>query len=148
MWWLCGVDTVLPIGDIVYGAGIVVIGLYVLAIGDEIATSQGYFEADNSELQNKGEVTKDNPPTEKDGYIAPKGEPKKGKTKDGKTGWVDKYGNIWVPAPTGSPAAHGGGHWDVTRGDGKGYINVYPEAKIRTGDGKRPHLPIDVILKY
>ncbi len=148
MWWLCGADTVLPIGDIVYGAGIVVIGLYVLAIGDEIATSHVYFEADNSEHQDKGEVTKDNPPTEKDGYIAPKGGPKKGKTKDGKTGWVDKYGNIWVPAPSGSPSAHGGGHWDVTRGDGKGYINVYPEAKIRTGGGKRPHLPIDAILKY
>ena len=87
-------------------------------------------------------VNKKDPPTEKDGYKAPKGGPKKGKTKDGKEGWVDKYGNIWVPAPTGSATAHGGGHWDVQRKDGTGYTNVYPGGTTRPGKGKPPTLPI------
>ena len=35
MWWLCGVDTALPIGDIVYIVGIVVINIYNLTEVDE-----------------------------------------------------------------------------------------------------------------
>ena len=77
-------------------------------------------------------------PTEEDGYHAPKGKPQKGKTKDGKKGWKDKNGNIWVPVSTGSREAHGGGHWDVNRGDDKGYVNVYPGGHIRPGEGKIP----------
>ena len=96
-----------------------------------------YTEEENEAPQ----VNKHDPPTEKDGYIAPKGGPKKGKTKDGREGWVDAKGNIWVPAPTGTPTAHGGGHWDVNRADGKGYINVYPGRKIRKGRGKPPTIP-------
>ena len=92
----------------------------------------------------KGHVTSKNPPTEEDGYVAPKGGVKRGKTKDGKTGWVDKNGNVWVPAPTGSATAHGGGHWDVQRPDGKGYANVYPGGGMRPGGGKMPILPHNV----
>ena len=57
-------------------------------------------------------------PPESSGYIPPKGGPKKGTTKDGKAGWVDKNGNVWVP----DPSNHAGDHWDVT--GKKGYINV------------------------
>ncbi len=86
-------------------------------------------------------VSKDVPPTEADGYIAPRNGPRSGKTADGKRGWVDKNGNIWVPAPDGSPQAHGGGHWDVERPDGNGYTNRYPGGKERAGKGKRPNIP-------
>ena len=52
-------------------------------------------------------------------------------------GWKDSEGNIWIPDSNG----HGGDHWDVQRGDGKGYINVYPDGKRRGGKGKKPKLP-------
>jgi RHS repeat-associated protein len=87
-------------------------------------------------------VDKDTPPSETDGYFAPKNGPSKGKTKNGETGWVDIYGNIWVPAPDGSSKAHGGGHWDVNRRDGKGYTNRYPGGYERPGKGKPPYLPV------
>ena len=79
-------------------------------------------------------------PTEEDGYIAPKGGAVKGKAK-GKIGWKDKYGNIWVPAPTDTSQGHGGGHWDVQSPKG-GYSNVYPGGKIRGGKSPYPRLPI------
>ncbi|SET98389.1 RHS repeat-associated core domain-containing protein [Lacrimispora sphenoides] len=87
------------------------------------------------------EVTKDKPPTDNEGYVAPKGGPVQGKDKSGNKGWVDKNGNIWVPVPDGSPNAHGGGHWDVQRPDGKGYVNKYPGGAERKGSGKVPNLP-------
>uniref|UniRef100_UPI004056F44A RHS repeat domain-containing protein n=1 Tax=Acetatifactor sp. TaxID=1872090 RepID=UPI004056F44A len=69
-------------------------------------------------------------PPESSGYVPPKGGPKKGKTKSGKTGWVDKNGNIWVP----DPSNHGGDHWDV---EGKeGYINVGRNGHTWGGKGK------------
>ena len=80
-------------------------------------------------------------PTEKEGYAPPKSGPEWVKSKDGKkSGWKDKNGNIWIPAPTGSREAHGGGHWDVQRPDGKGYTNVYPKGKVRhsKSGGKLP----------
>ena len=86
-------------------------------------------------------VDKKTPPTEKDGYVAPKGGPKEGKTKSGERGWIDKNGNVWVPRPDGTPQAHGGGHWDVNRPDGKGYVNRYPGGHERPGAGKAPNLP-------
>ncbi len=48
---------------------------------------------------------------------------------------------MWVPVPDGSPQAHGGGHWDVNRPDGKGYVNRYPGGKTRPGAGKEPNFP-------
>jgi len=86
-------------------------------------------------------VDKKTPPTEKDGYVAPKGGAREGKTKSGERGWVDKNGNVWVPRPDGTPDAHGGGHWDVNRPDGKGYVNKYPGGHERPGTGKVPSLP-------
>ena len=72
-------------------------------------------------------------PTKEDGYIPPKNwDGKKVKhSKNGKVGWPDKNGNIWVPTGPG-PLAHGGSHWDVQFPNG-GYDNVYPGGKVRPG---------------
>ena len=45
---------------------------------------------------------------------------------------MDKAGNIWIPAPTGSGKDHGGGHWDV-QSPGGGYANVYPKGGVSNG---------------
>lgn len=77
------------------------------------------------------------PPSKEDGYIAPK----KGRDNGSSRGWIDKNGNIWVPVPDGAPNAHGGGHWDVQRPDGRGYTNRYPGGYERPGKGIRPNIP-------
>jgi hypothetical protein len=88
------------------------------------------------------EVKKDVPPTEEDGYIAPKNGPYKDYAPGSqKQGWVDSKGNYWVPAPTGSGSDHGGGHWDVYGPRGNNYVNRYPGGKERGGVGKKPNLP-------
>ena len=118
--------------------------LYVYCIGNPImyrdptglTATRGKPQA-----QNDSKVTKGNPPTQNDGYVAPRGGPVQGKDKNGKTGWVDKNGNVWVPVPDGTPSAHGGGHWDVQRPDGKGYVNRYPGGRERPGSGKAPNIP-------
>ena len=94
----------------------------------------------DSELDEKGNpvVKPGQQPTEKDGYIAPKEGPVKSREKNG---WVDKNGNVWVPVPTGSPQAHGGGHWDVQSPKG-GYSNVYPGGKARGGKAPYPNISL------
>ena len=101
-------------------------------------------EANDKSDGSDGVVTSKNPPTENDGYHPPKGGAKRGKTKNGENGWVDDKGNVWVPAPSGSSKAHGGGHWDVNRKDGKGYVNIYPGGKMRPGKGLPPMLQITI----
>ena len=101
-------------------------------------------EANDKSDGSDGVVTSKNPPTENDGYHPPKGGAKRGKTKSGENGWVDDKGNVWVPAPSGSSKAHGGGHWDVNRKDGKGYVNIYPGGKMRPGKGLPPMLQITI----
>ena len=42
----------------------------------------------------------------------------------GRTGWVDRSGDIWVPSRAGE--SHGGPHWDVQINGGRGgHQNVY-----------------------
>ena len=145
MSWLLVVDGPFPVGDALYIlGGAIIVGFTLDAINESVSPPIVWEEKNNNTTE-KGTVTKGDPPTEEDGYVAPNEGAKKGKTKDGKTGWVDKHGNIWVPAPTGSKIAHGGGHWDVQRGDGKGYTNVYPGGKIRPGGGKPPKLSLIMI---
>jgi RHS repeat-associated protein len=69
-------------------------------------------------------------PTGKDGYNPPKkwnGE--KVKAPDGRYGYPDKDGNVWVPTGTPEQGGHGGPHWDVEHpGGGYGnYDNVFPK---------------------
>ena len=69
------------------------------------------------------------------GYIPPKGGPRLAPYGNRK-GWLDRYGNIWLP----DKSRQGGDHWDVQ--DGKGnYVNVYPNGHRSPGKG-RVNLPI------
>ena len=132
-----------PIGEVLFGITVVIAvtvgGIEVgTLIGERLSTewqngafSEGTSQTDDQEndLPQEGEVDPNVPPREEDGYKPPRTGPRKRKTKDGRKGWEDKNGNIWVPAETKSN--HGGAHWDVQRGDGKGYANVYPGGRIR-----------------
>lgn len=67
-------------------------------------------------------------PTENDGFIPPKNwDGKKVKAPNGRFGWQDIKGNIWVPS---GPTGHGGPHWDVQHPK-RGYDNVVPGGRIR-----------------
>lgn len=70
-------------------------------------------------------------PTVQDGFVPPKRwDGKKHRHPiNGKVGYPDKKGNIWVPTGPG-PLAHGGPHWDVQTPDGRAK-NVYPGGKVR-----------------
>ena len=140
------IDGPLPIGDIV---AVVAVGI-AFGIGvAEWETSKeterySIIEAENQEpapkLDDKGRpvVEPGQVPTEEDGYIAPKEGPIWDRKK---RGWRDRNENVWVPAPTGSEKAHGGGHWDV-ESPGGGYINVYPKGgnyNGRVSGGKKPY---------
>jgi len=64
------------------------------------------------------------------GYQPPRGGPRKVRVQHGKyrgrVGWLDKNGDIWVS--TRPAEAHGGPHWDVQIGGGRGgHRNVYPD---------------------
>ncbi len=146
-WWLTVVDGPLPIGDIVYVIGCTALGtlavvetVIIIDHVDAVSQTNGDSLPDSRERDENGRiiVVPGEIPTEADGYIPAKGGPQKGKTNNGKIGWKDKKGNIWVPAPTGYGSDHGGGHWDVNRPDGTGYANVYPGGHVRHGKGRMP----------
>ena len=152
LWWLHGADGLLPIGDIVYWGVAGILGVAVIGSTTYASLSNlSMASADTPELDKDGKpvVEPGQQPAEEDGYIAPKNGPVRGKTKDGRTGWKDKNGNIWVPAPTGTSLAHGGGHWDV-ESPGGGYTNVYPRGGSGKGGprgGKAPYPKIPVYPK-
>lgn len=110
------------------------------ATADDAETADPPDSVDEPELDEKGYpvVRPKQVPTKKEGYIAPKGGPE---WDEAKKGWKDKYGNIWVPVPTGSSGAHPSGHWDVQSPRG-GYTNIFPGKPTPKG-GKKPypHLP-------
>ena len=113
-------------------------------VNNAAATTPSFSKSESKEDESskaEPEVTSKDPPTEKDGYIAPKGGPRKARGRNGQVGWIDANGNIWVPAATGSRSAHGGGHRDVQSRGGNGYTNVYPGGKTRPGKGRPPKLP-------
>jgi hypothetical protein len=116
---------------------------YQLFKSDANKQSPFYIERatkSNANGEAKPEQTKSNDaqapgkPTKEDGYIPPKKwDGKKVKhPKNGKVGWPDDKGNVWVPTGPG-PLAHGGPHWDVQYPNGKGYENIYPGGKVRSG---------------
>ena len=51
MWWLCGADAVLPVGDIIYGAGILILGIYALTVADDITMPQISVEEEKEEAE-------------------------------------------------------------------------------------------------
>jgi len=148
-WGLTLIDGVLPIGDIVYVAGCAVLGtivaietiFFVDNVSDTIhIASDSPTDSNERPTDEKGNpvVSPGEQPTDKDGYVPPKNGPRWNKEKKG---WEDKFGNVWVPAPTGSKTGHGGGHWDV-QSPGGGYTNVYPGGGVRGGKPPLPHLSI------
>jgi len=48
MWWLCGVDTALPIGDIIYVGGVIVLGAIALATSDDSTPEFAFDKADTT----------------------------------------------------------------------------------------------------
>jgi RHS repeat-associated protein len=60
-----------------------------------------------------------------EGFKDPKTGPKWGKAPNGKNGWIDAQGNVWVPTGQGA-LAHGGPHWDVQNEDGTFGGSKYP----------------------
>ncbi|MBQ7389734.1 MAG: hypothetical protein IJW02_01355 [Clostridia bacterium] len=148
--WLPLIDGPLPIGDILY------IGLFIVVVVIVLKAEEApppTVEGDSSnvgaepnslpELDDKGRevVRPGQQPTEREKYLPPKGGPVQTKSKNGKKGWKDKNGNVWIPVPTGSKDAHGGGHWDVESPKG-GYINVYPGGQTRGGEAPYPNIPV------
>jgi RHS repeat-associated protein len=65
-----------------------------------------------------------------EGFADPKSGPKWGKAGNGRYGWVDASGNVWVPTGQSPGLAHGGPHWDVQQ-PGGGYQNVRPGGKLQ-----------------
>jgi len=89
---------------------------------------------DNNDKKKKKNEKAPGRPTEKDGFKAPKGKTREKiqKVKHQKTnqwGYIDAYGNIWVPTGEG-PLAHGGPHWDVINRAGYRIMNIVPGGKI------------------
>ncbi len=69
-------------------------------------------------------------PGANEGFKDPKTGPQWGKARNGKYGWVDAKGNVWVPTGQSPSLAHGGPHWDVQL-DGGGYQNVRPGGNLQ-----------------
>jgi RHS repeat-associated protein len=69
-------------------------------------------------------------PGEKEGFVDPKSGPKWGKAPNGKSGWVDAKGNVWVPTGQAPGIAHGGPQRDVQLPRG-GYQNVRPGGQLQ-----------------
>jgi hypothetical protein len=133
------------LGPITFIGGIAaggLIGLAIKILADDqvphyrltfnVNTIDSFIENNNKQNDKNGDAQAPGKPTEEDGYIPPKNwDGKKVKhPKNGKVGWPDSNGNIWVPTGPGSKA-HGGPHWDVQYPNGKEYDNVYPGGKIR-----------------
>ena len=57
MWWLIGADSVLPIGDIIYGAGTLILGAYTISTLQD-ATPTVSVEAESSSTYKYSEHTK------------------------------------------------------------------------------------------
>ena len=71
MWWLCGADAVLPVGDIIYGAGIIVLGVYTLTVVDKVTMPSIFWEEEKEETEPEPpDVTYpgDDPAEAPDGY--------------------------------------------------------------------------------
>ena len=89
MWWLCGADTVLPVGDIIYGAGILVLGVYALTVADEVTMPQISLEEEKASLHEVREHTKGARPSTKGKHQ--KGQTRKKRDNGGEKGDARRY---------------------------------------------------------
>ena len=51
MWWLCLADYALPFGDIIYGAGILILSSYALTVVDDLTIPQVFWEEEKEETK-------------------------------------------------------------------------------------------------
>ena len=113
MWWLCGADTVLPIGDIIYGAGIAFLGIEALVIVNNASIPSVYYEEDGEKTEpSPPDVTYpgDDPSEAPDDDYEWRGKPPTGGDKGA---WVNnKTGEQWHPDLNHKPPK--GPHWDYT----------------------------------
>lgn len=77
----------------------------------------------------------DGKPTNEDGFVPKRNwGGKKTVASNGKRGYEDKDGDIWVPVKKSNHGgAHGGEHWDVQHRDGT-YHNTFPGGKKAGGN--------------
>ena len=95
MWWLCAVDTVLPLGDIVYGVGIAILGVYALTKIEEATAPRISLEERKEEAEPEPTAEPEPPDVTYPGddpTKAPKGTKWKGKEPQG-----SKEGNYHNP---------------------------------------------------
>lgn len=127
MWWLCGADTVLPIGDIVFGAGILVLGIYALIEVDQVIAPEIRYEEEAEKVEPEPPAIPypGNDPTVAPGkdYEWVGKEPvggDKGTWKNKKTG-EQLHPDLDHPEPVGP-------HWDYTNGlKPKKWWRIFPD---------------------
>ena len=129
MWWLCGADTVLPIGDIIYISGIVILGIYTtVSIAQEIASPISFEDEEKTESNIPNIPYPGDDPTKKpDDDYEWKGEKpeggKKGTWANDKTG-EQLHPDLDHPKPVGP-------HWDYTDGSKpKKWWRIFPDGTI------------------
>ena len=115
MWWLCGVDSVLPFGDFIFGIGFVLLGIYELT---EINTVPVYRVS----LEKQEETEKDPPDVAYPGddpTKAPEGTQWKGSGEQGSSRgnyYNPETGESWHPDLNHPEPI--GPHWDYRDPDG------------------------------
>ena len=130
MWWLCAADTVLPIGDIIYGVGILILGTIALTtIVEPVTLPQITFEEEG-----KTEPEKPNVPYPGDDPTKPpdEGFEWKGPKPEGgdKGSWVNpNTGEQYHPDLNHEPPI--GPHYDYTDGSRpKHWWRIYPNGNV------------------
>ena len=66
MWWLCGIDGVMPIGDIIYWGGLALLGVTTLTVTETDVYPKVYFKADNDEEDSKEDTDEKREPNTPD----------------------------------------------------------------------------------
>ena len=126
MWWLCGADSVLPVGDIIYGGGLLILGAVVWFTADEATDAsvpQIYIEEDEEKAE--PEIPDVTYPGD-DPTKAPEGYEWKGPDAQGgeRGGYANPNGkDSWHPDLNHSGKI--GPHWDYNDGYGHKW-RVFP----------------------
>ena len=134
MWWLCLVDTLLPVGDIIYVAGILVLGIYALSAANDVELPSISPGGDGNNKNGK----KTNPEPEKPDVVYPGDDPTKapdGYEWRGKGTQGSKAGNYYNPNkgtslhPDLNHPDPIGPHWDYYDATGK-WWRIFPDNRI------------------
>ena len=135
MWWLCGVDGPIPAGDLVYGAGLLVLGAIALITIEETPTSSNIVPPIQFDEEENNPDPPDVPYPGDDPTIAPDGTEWKGNGEPG-----SKSGNYYNPNTKESfhPDLNHpdpiGPHWDYKDPHGNWwrlFKNKMPNMKIK-----------------